>query len=255
MRIRVLGSAAGGGFPQWNCNSPRCVEARNGRLTSERRTQSSIAVSGDDRHWLLVNASPDIRQQIMDNPPLAERFRDLICRSMLERARVLDEEAGWDPSCDWGRGFNFMDDNCALLTPDMYAFFGKPILRAVFDRYAPNPNDRRFQHSDSAMGHLLPHLGELELTEVNFGPTVMVREIREHLPRAIIDGVLAPFTFSRHDEVGMVRELLRDHKQAAETGRGLVFATAGSINNGSRLTGMRLLMAAIQRHGGYAAGA
>ncbi|WP_440995872.1 pyrroloquinoline quinone biosynthesis protein PqqB [Arhodomonas sp. SL1] len=73
MRIRVLGSAAGGGFPQWNCNSPRCVEARSGRLVGERRTQSSIALSGDDRHWLLVNASPDIRQQIIDNPPLYPR--------------------------------------------------------------------------------------------------------------------------------------------------------------------------------------
>lgn len=70
MRVRVLGSAAGGGFPQWNCNSPRCAAARSGRLISERRTQSSIAVSADDEHWLLVNASPDIRQQIIDNPPL-----------------------------------------------------------------------------------------------------------------------------------------------------------------------------------------
>ncbi|MEX0386108.1 pyrroloquinoline quinone biosynthesis protein PqqB [Spiribacter onubensis] len=70
MHIRILGSAAGGGFPQWNCNSPRCREARAGRLTGERRTQSSIAVSGNGRDWLLINASPDIRQQIIDNPVL-----------------------------------------------------------------------------------------------------------------------------------------------------------------------------------------
>lgn len=73
MRIRVLGSAAGGGFPQWNCDSPRCREARIGRLASESRTQSSIAVSVDGEHWLLVNASPDIRQQIIANPPLHPR--------------------------------------------------------------------------------------------------------------------------------------------------------------------------------------
>lgn len=192
---------------------------------------------------------------MMDNPALAERFRDLIGRAMLERGRVLDEEAGWDPGCAWGRGFSFADDNCALLTPDLYGFFGKPILGAVFDRYAPEASDVRYQHSDSAMGHLLPQLGELGLTRVNFGPTVMVEEIRAHLPEAVIEGVLAPFTFSRHDEVGMVCELLRDHEQAESTGRGLVFATAGSINNGSRLTGMRLLMAAIQRYGRYAGGA
>ena len=70
MHIRVLGSAAGGGFPQWNCDSPRCRAARNGRLVKERRSQSSIAVSQNGQEWLLVNASPDIRQQILDNAVL-----------------------------------------------------------------------------------------------------------------------------------------------------------------------------------------
>lgn len=73
MRLRVLGSAAGGGFPQWNCDAPRCREARVGRLLGERRTQSSVAVSEDGEHWLLINASPDIRQQIIDNAPLHPR--------------------------------------------------------------------------------------------------------------------------------------------------------------------------------------
>ncbi len=70
MRIRVLGSAAGGGFPQWNCNCPRCREARAGKLRDEWRTQSSIAVSVDHENWLLVNASPDIRAQILATPEL-----------------------------------------------------------------------------------------------------------------------------------------------------------------------------------------
>ncbi|WP_420427226.1 pyrroloquinoline quinone biosynthesis protein PqqB [Algiphilus sp.] len=70
MQLRVLGSAAGGGYPQWNCNCPRCQQARGGRLSDQCRTQSSIAVSADGQHWLLVNASPDIRQQILDTPAL-----------------------------------------------------------------------------------------------------------------------------------------------------------------------------------------
>ncbi|WP_366925976.1 pyrroloquinoline quinone biosynthesis protein PqqB [Aquisalimonas sp.] len=70
MRIRVLGSAAGGGFPQWNCNCPRCREARSGRLAEESRTQSSIAVSADGDRWLLINASPDIRAQVLATPEL-----------------------------------------------------------------------------------------------------------------------------------------------------------------------------------------
>jgi uroporphyrinogen decarboxylase len=183
---------------------------------------------------------------ICDNEPLAARFRDTILRAMLTLGRVLDEEAGATPETA-RHGFSFCDDNCYLLTPDMYEFFGFPILKGMFDRYSPDPGDSRYQHSDSAMGHLLPLLGRLNMTGVNFGPTVMVDDIRAHLPKAIIYGELAPFTFSRNDEAGMLAELLRDFELIRDA-RGLVFTTAGSINNGSRLTGMRLLMAAIQRY-------
>ncbi len=68
LRILVLGAAAGGGFPQWNCNSEACRRARAGRARAQ--TQSSIAVTGDGSHWFLFNASPDLRQQINENPPL-----------------------------------------------------------------------------------------------------------------------------------------------------------------------------------------
>jgi pyrroloquinoline quinone biosynthesis protein B len=70
MWVRVLGSAAGGGFPQWNCNCPNCRGARDGSLPCRPRTQSSIAVSADYQHWFLVNASPDIQRQIEAFPPL-----------------------------------------------------------------------------------------------------------------------------------------------------------------------------------------
>jgi uroporphyrinogen decarboxylase len=132
----------------------------------------------------------------------------------------------------------------------MFEFFAMPIHRAVLGRYAPDPGDARYQHSDSAMGHLLPRLAELHLTGTNFGPTLTVSEIRRHCPRAVIEGQLAPFTFSRNEEANLVAEFLRDFAQA-RAGRGLRFSTAGSINNGSRLTSMRLLMAAIQRYGRY----
>ena len=63
MRVRVLGSAAGGGFPQWNCHCPTCDAARAG-VRAQPRTQSSLAIRGDDGPWFLVNASPDARQQL-----------------------------------------------------------------------------------------------------------------------------------------------------------------------------------------------
>ena len=65
MKILVLGSAAGGGFPQWNCNCRNCAGVRAGTVAARPRTQSSIAVSGrDPAAWALVNASPDIRAQL-----------------------------------------------------------------------------------------------------------------------------------------------------------------------------------------------
>ncbi|MBV1707631.1 MAG: pyrroloquinoline quinone biosynthesis protein PqqB [Hyphomicrobiales bacterium] len=64
MLIRVLGSAAGGGFPQWNCRCPVCTLAWNNDPRVSPRTQSSLAISADGHHWLLLNASPDLRQQI-----------------------------------------------------------------------------------------------------------------------------------------------------------------------------------------------
>jgi pyrroloquinoline quinone biosynthesis protein B len=70
LRILVLGSAAGGGFPQWNCRCPVCELAWAGDRRVVPRSQSSLAVSADGERWLLLNASPDLRQQILANPPL-----------------------------------------------------------------------------------------------------------------------------------------------------------------------------------------
>lgn len=73
MIIRVLGSAAGGGFPQWNCGCPNCVGVRRGTLRAQPRTQESVAVSADGVSWFLLNASPEIRQQIESFAPLHPR--------------------------------------------------------------------------------------------------------------------------------------------------------------------------------------
>ncbi|MFC5512533.1 pyrroloquinoline quinone biosynthesis protein PqqB [Massilia jejuensis] len=70
MKIIVLGSAAGGGFPQWNCNCRNCAGLRTGTINASARTQSSIAVSSDGLHWVLINASPDILAQIRATPVL-----------------------------------------------------------------------------------------------------------------------------------------------------------------------------------------
>lgn len=70
MQARVLGAAAGGGFPQWNSNAAGCRRARAGDPHASPRTQASIAVSANGAHWFLFNASPDLRQQIEATPCL-----------------------------------------------------------------------------------------------------------------------------------------------------------------------------------------
>jgi pyrroloquinoline quinone biosynthesis protein B len=74
MIIKVLGSAAGGGFPQWNCNCRNCADVRAGKPGFAARTQSSLAVSLNGREWVLLNASPDLRQQINMTRELGARL-------------------------------------------------------------------------------------------------------------------------------------------------------------------------------------
>ena len=69
LRVVVLGAAAGGGVPQWNCGCPVCRKARS-EHPELRSTQASIAVSADGAHWFLINASPDLRQQLIATPQL-----------------------------------------------------------------------------------------------------------------------------------------------------------------------------------------
>jgi len=91
MHIHLLGTGAGGGFPQWNCNCHNCSRLRNGEIKSSARTQSSITLSGNGVDWVLFNASPDIRQQLASFPPLqpGRAIRDTgICAIVLCDAQI-----------------------------------------------------------------------------------------------------------------------------------------------------------------------
>ncbi len=96
MQVRVLGSAAGGGFPQWNCNCANCAGLRRDSVRALRRTQSSIAVSGNGVDWLLCNASPDILQQIQSFPALqpARAVRDTGIGAVLLMDAQIDHTTG-----------------------------------------------------------------------------------------------------------------------------------------------------------------
>lgn len=96
MHIKILGSAAGGGFPQWNCNCRNCAGLRNGTLNARARTQSSIALSDDGVNWILCNASPDIRTQLEHTPELqpARAVRDTAIAAIILMDSQIDHTTG-----------------------------------------------------------------------------------------------------------------------------------------------------------------
>lgn len=96
MFIQILGSAAGGGFPQWNCNCANCAGLRAGTLRSQARTQSSIAISDNGVDWILCNASPDIRVQLEAFPALqpARKPRDTAIAAIILLDSQIDHTTG-----------------------------------------------------------------------------------------------------------------------------------------------------------------
>jgi pyrroloquinoline quinone biosynthesis protein B len=96
MKVRVLGSGAGGGFPQWNCNCHNCHRLRHNAMNGKSRSQSSIAVSTDNKNWLLINTSPDIRSQLEAFPAIQpkEGIRDTGIKAILLIDSQIDHTTG-----------------------------------------------------------------------------------------------------------------------------------------------------------------
>jgi pyrroloquinoline quinone biosynthesis protein B len=97
LHILVLGSAAGGGVPQWNCNAPISRGAREGSLKPSGRHQASVAVSADRQRWIVINASPDLRQQVLEQRrlwPRDGRLRDSPIQAVLLTGGEVDNVAG-----------------------------------------------------------------------------------------------------------------------------------------------------------------
>jgi pyrroloquinoline quinone biosynthesis protein B len=92
MLVKVLGSAAGGGFPQWNCGCANCRGLRAGTLKGRPRTQAQVAVSPAQGSWILLGASPDLRQQLLNDPEFAppEKLRSTPIASVILTSADLD---------------------------------------------------------------------------------------------------------------------------------------------------------------------
>jgi pyrroloquinoline quinone biosynthesis protein B len=149
MKILVLGSGAGGGFPQWNCNCALCSGARRGTTRAASRTQSSIAVSHDGEHWVLLNASPDLGQQIRNQPALHPRKapRDTPIRAVVLMDAQIDHVTGL-LSLREGPPIELYCTPCVF--EDLTS--GLPILPTL-------------QHYCGVRWHLLPVAGEATVAE------------------------------------------------------------------------------------------
>jgi len=226
--------------PRWEEEKRRIYETYGLKPPVMRHMRGPVTLA------CSLMGSEDFIYLLMDEPELAERFSRVIIYAALQMGKVMDEEAG--VTAESRPGFTFADDLSCLMTPEMYEAFGYPVLRDIWAHYSPRPEDQRYQHSDSPMGHLLPILGRLDLNGVNFGPTVLIPEIRKYLPHARIEGCLSPLSFMRNDVKEITEQVMRDCSDGLIHG-GVDLFTAGSINNGSSLESMRLVMSLIQQYG------
>jgi uroporphyrinogen decarboxylase len=175
----------------------------------------------------------------VDHPGLMRRFRDILAEKMVAFNRILrafsgNEEPGW-----W-----ITDDNCALFSPSLYAEYCAPVLRRVLDAFAP-AGANRYQHSDSAMGHLLDQQYALGIREVNYGPTVDAGLIRAKMPYAWIRGQMPPFLLRNGSPDEIRARVAADFRKAGQGG-GLEVTTAGSLAAGTGVGRMRFFMQTVQ---------
>jgi uroporphyrinogen decarboxylase len=176
---------------------------------------------------------------LYDHPDLMRRFRDILAAKMVELNLILREFSG-----NTDAGWWITDDNSALFNRKFYAEYCVPVLEKVLDVLAPG-DTRRYQHSDSAMGHLLDFQYDLGIREVNYGPTVDPALIRTKMPDALIQGQLPPFLLRNGSPEEIKARILEDFQKAGQTG-GLTVATAGSLAAGTGVGRMRWMMQVVQ---------
>jgi pyrroloquinoline quinone biosynthesis protein B len=203
VKLLVLGSGAGSGFPQWNCSCRLCAGLRAGTTRARPRTPSSIALSADGRRWLLVNASPDIAQQIRRHPPLQPSPEHP--HSPIRAVVVLDSH---------------LDHVAGLLSlrqgPPLHLYATAP----VFDDLSGALSiPQVLEHYCGLRWHLLPIAGERHSAPFAIESFESLR-----FTAIAIDGVAPPYSTHRHDPA--VGDHLALFVEDLATGQSLFFAPA-----------------------------
>ncbi len=178
MQVRILGSAAGGGLPQWNCRCANCTAARassaaDNKADVVRRTQSSLAISADGARWFLLNVSPDIRQQMLEFPalqPPADHARG----TALAGAVLTDSEI------DHTTGLLLLREGC------QFAVYTTERVRDWLSKYYPIRNV--LSHFAPRDWRTLPLDEAIALTDADATPSglrVRAFEVDRHVPKFV----------------------------------------------------------------------
>lgn len=191
-----------------------------------------------------VLAAEEAFYWMIDEPDLMRRFTRVLADKMVEFNTFLREFSGNNAPGWW-----ITDDNCALFNPDLYREFCYPVLERVLAELAP-AGSTRYQHSDSAMEHIIPFQERLGINAVNYGPEVDVARIRELMPEAMIHGHMPPMLL-RNGRPEAIRDRVRsDFEKAGGTG-GFIVTTAGSLAAGTGVGRMRWFMQCVQEECRY----
>ncbi len=183
---------------------------------------------------------------IMDEPDVMKAFFEVLTEKMVEYHKALLKGS----NSVLLNGYWITDDNCYLFPPAQYEEFCAPFLKRVFEEFAPNPEDSRYQHSDSAMGHLMRILNDLGVNGVNLGPTIHPLEIRKAMPKTVIHGQMPPFTL-RNGTPEEIIEIVRRDIDAVGGDGGLVETTAGSLAAGTPYINVQAYLWAVNEYGRY----
>ena len=221
----------------WRPQPQPLVDGRKKVVGASSRGPATVATS-------VIGTTP-LLYALVDEPAVMERFYETLAHTLIRHHRFIEKATNVEY-----RGYSWLDDNCALFSPPLYERFCMPLMRRVFGQFAPRPEDWRFQHSDSAMEHLLGLLAELNFHAVNFGPTIPAGHIRRHMPRTEIRGQIAPNTLRNGTPDDVVAEVRRDFAAVGADG-GLLLTTSGSISAGTTLDSIRGFMWAAQEHARY----
>ena len=176
---------------------------------------------------------------LYDHPALMARLRDILAEKMVEFNHILREFSGNDQPGWW-----ITDDNCALFSPALYREYCSRCSKSCWMQWLPAMHVR-YQHSDSAMAHLLDQQYELGIREVNYGPEVDAGLIREKMPAAYIHGQMPPLLLRNGSPEEIRQRVIDDFEKAGATG-GLNVTTAGSLAAGTGVGRMRWLMWVVQ---------